>query len=131
MALDNLITTNHVHTFLEGEHNQKYEITEKGMNAGDFFTANIPIYIREPIEQSIKELFIEERRRNAIRSNIAPVRKGEYSTECQLYDDDNTQLLSLSLYVGSREEAERMSELFREHSDIVYAKILEAFSEKY
>ncbi|MBQ8300863.1 MAG: DUF4364 family protein [Clostridia bacterium] len=50
VALDNLITTNHVHAFLESEHTQKYEITEKGMNASDFFTTNIPIYIREPID---------------------------------------------------------------------------------
>lgn len=129
VALDNLVTTKHVHAYLEGAHNQKYEITQKGMNAGDFFTSNIPIYIREPIDNSIKELFIEERRRNAVRSGITPVRKDEYSADCQLYDDDNTQILNLSLYVGSREEAERMAAFFREHSDVIYEKILNAFAE--
>lgn len=129
VALDNLEKTKHINSYLEGEHNQKYSITQKGMNAGDFFTSNIPIYIREPIDNSIKELFKEERRKNAVRSGITPVRKNEYCTQCQLYDDDNTQLLNISLYAGSRDEAERMSRFFREHSDIVYQKLLEAFND--
>ncbi len=129
VALDNLAKTNHISAFLEGAHNQKYRITQKGMNAGDFFTSNIPIYIREPIDASIKELFKEQRRKNAVQSNISPIRKDEYSTDCLLLDDDNTSILSLSIYAGSREEAERMARLFREKSDDIYAKILEAFSD--
>ncbi len=130
VALDNLVQTKHVRAFIEGAHNQKYEITQKGMNAGDFFTSNIPIYIREPIDNSIKELFKETRRKNAVRGNITPVRKNEYSAECRLYDDDNTELLSLSIYAGTREEAERMSRMFREKSGEIYAKILDAFNEE-
>ncbi len=129
VSLDNLVTTNHVESYLEGSHNQKYKITQKGMNAGDFFTSAIPIYIREPIDNSIKELFREARRKNAIRSGITPVRKDEYRADCQLYDDDNLQILNLSLYAGSREEAEKMAEYFREHSDDIYSKILDAFTE--
>lgn len=129
VALDNLGKTNHISAFLEGAHNQKYRITQKGMNAVEFFTANIPIYIREPIDASIKELFKERRLKNAVQSSISPVRRDEYAAECQLYDDDNTPILSLSLYAGSRDEAERMARLFREKSDEIYAKILDAFSE--
>lgn len=129
VALDNLIQTKHARSFIEGKHNQKYEITQKGMSTSDFFTANIPIYIREPIDASIKELFKESRMKNAVQSNISPIRKDEYSADCYLYDDDNTNLLSLSVYAGTREEAERMSLMFREKSDEIYAKILEAFKE--
>lgn len=128
VALDNLVKTNHVRAFLEGAHNQKYEITQKGTSAGELFTSNIPVYIREPIEDSIKKLFLEERRKNAIRGDITPVRKDEYGTDCSLRDDDNTELLRLSLYAGSREEAERMAVFFREHSDFVYEKIIEIFN---
>lgn len=131
VSLDNLVKTNHVHAFLEGKHNQKYEITQKGQNAGEFFKSNIPIYIREPIDESIKELFLEERRKNAVQGEITPVRENEYSADCVLRDDDNTELLRLSLYAGSREEAEKMAVFFKEHSDFVYEKIIEAFNEKF
>lgn len=129
IALDNLVTTRHVRAYIEGEHNQKYEITQKGVNAGDFFKSNIPIYIREPIDNSIKELFLSERRKKAVRSDITPVRGDEYRADCELYDDDNTQLMGLSVYAGSREEAARMAQLFREKSDVIYGKIIDAFNE--
>ena len=35
VALDNLEHTHLVKTFLESEHNEKYKITKKGMNASD------------------------------------------------------------------------------------------------
>ena len=128
VALDNLVQTSHVSAYLEGKHSQMYEITQKGLSVGEFFRSNIPVYIREPIDSSVKELFREERRKNAVQSAITPVRRDEYSADCALYDDDNTQILSLSLYAGSREEAEKMAVYFREHSEEVYSKILEAFS---
>ena len=129
IALDNLVATNHVRAHLENKHSQKYEITQKGLNAADLFNANIPVYIREPIDASVKEMFIESRRKNAVQSGILPVRNNEYSAECRLLDDDNTQILQLNLYAGSREEAERMAEFFRKNSESVYTKILSAFNE--
>ncbi len=130
IALDNLTSTDHVQTFLEGEHNQIYAITQKGENAGAFFKSHIPVYIREPIEESIKKLFHDERIRNAVRGGITPVRKDEYSADCSLYDEDNTRLMSLSLYVGGRAQAERAVEYFKAHSDVVYKKILDAMTEE-
>lgn len=127
VALTNLVKTDHVSTYTVGAHNQKYEITEKGTNAIEFFQSSIPIYIREPIADSVKQLFIEERRRNAIEGNISPVRSGEFSAECVLRDDDKTELMKLSLYAGSRDEAERLAKYFRGHAEEVYASIIEAF----
>ena len=131
ISLDNLVKTNHVRAFIPEGHNQKYEITEKGRNAGDFFSSSIPIYIREPIAESIKQLFIEERRKHAVEGEISPVRGDEYSAECVIRDDDKTELLRLSIYAGSRDDAEKMAVYFRKHSDIVYTKIIEAFSAAY
>lgn len=130
IALDNLTSTDHVQTFLEGSHNQIYAITQKGSNAEDFFKSHIPIYIREPIEKSIKELFRNDRIKNAVRGGISPVRKNEYNAECALYDDDNTQLMSLSLYMGDRELAEKTVKYFKTHSALVYKKILDALTEE-
>lgn len=130
IALANLTDTGHVHAYLEGPHIQKYEITPKGAAAGDFFKTHIPIYIREPIQQSIKEMFRAERLKKAIRSSIYPVKRDEYSAECALYDDDNTQLMKLSLYAGSREEAEKLSEYFRHNAYDVYEGIIDIFSKK-
>ncbi len=127
IALTNLVDTEHVRAYLEEPHLQKFEVTQKGANAGEFFKVHIPIYIREPIQQSIKEMYREERLRHAIRSSIYPVRKDEFSAECELYDDDKTQLMHLSLYAGSRDEAEKLAEHFKHNAYDVYAKIIDIF----
>ena len=128
IALDNLTSTDHVQTYIEGQHKQIYAITQKGSNAGGFFKSHIPVYIREPIEQSIKELFRSERRKNAVRGGIVPMKKGDYSVECSLFDDDKMPIMQLSLYIGSREQAENAAEYFKAHSDTVYKKILDALT---
>ena len=115
VALDNLVSTGHALTRLEGQHNQIYSLTQKGENAGDFFKTNIPIYIREPIEESIKQLFLEERR-------------DEYAAECSLFDDDKTQLMSVTLYAGTREQAENIAEYFKENYDRIYEEILKCMT---
>ena len=129
IALANLVDTEHVHAYLEEPHLQKYEVTQKGANAGDFFKVHIPVYIREPIQQAIKEMYREERLRHAVRSSIYPVRKNEFSAECELYDDDNTQILHLSLYAGSREEAEKLAEHFKHNAYDVFAEIINIFEQ--
>lgn len=129
ISLENLVSTNHVHKYIESGHNQKYKITPKGMAAGEFFAVHIPVYIREPILESIKKLFLEERRKNAIQSDIVPVRKNEYNAECRLLDDDKTEIMNLSLYAGSREEAEKIAIYFKDHSEEVYERIVSAFSD--
>ena len=128
LALDNLVQTEHLQTFLEGKHNQKYAITEKGATVSEFFRSRIPVYIREPIEESIKQLFRDQRLRNAVRGDITPIAQGDYSADCALYDDDNTCLMKISLYAGPREDAEKTVRYFKANSDKVYLKILEAFS---
>ena len=126
IALDNLVTTKHIKKYIESGHNQIYEITHKGAEVADFFGKQVPIYIREPITESIKNLFIEERRKNAIQGEITPVRRDEYTADLRLLDDDKTVLMELSLYAGPREEAEKIAVYFREHSAEVYERILNA-----
>lgn len=127
VALDNLVKTEHIHAFIEGKHNQKYEITSKGRSVGEFFKSNIPVYIREPIETSVKELFLTERRKNAVKGGIVPIHGNEYGAEMELYDDDRTCLMHLSLYAGTREEAEKLARRFREKPEEIYRKIIDAF----
>ena len=116
--------------FVNRKPQTSYKITKKGMNASDLYTPNIPVYIKEPIDNSINELFNTEKVRNSVRSKITRIRKNEYSVECELYDDDDTNLLKLSLYAGSREEAERMAVYFKNEPNIVYETILTAFNEE-
>ena len=107
-----------------------YDLTQKGRYVIDFFYTQIPLIIREPIDKSIKELYIEKRRREAVRAGIDPINENEFNAECNLYDDDKLLIMSLRLYAGTRDEAERIAEYFKTNSAEVYGGILDLFNRK-
>ena len=70
IGLDNLITTGHVSVKRISDILSVYDVTDKGKYVIDFFYRQIPLIIREPIDKSIKELYIEKRRREAVKASI-------------------------------------------------------------
>ncbi len=130
LGLGNLIKTGHVTQKQITDMLTVYDLTQKGKYVIDFFYSHIPLIVREPIDASIKELYIEKRRSEAVRAGIDPINEKEFNTECNLYDDDKLLLMSLRLYAGSRDEAERMAEYFKSNSAEVYGGILDLFSKK-
>lgn len=130
LGLDNLVKTGHVSTRRISDILYIYDLTQKGRYVIDFFYRQIPLIIREPIDKSIKELYIEKRRREAVTAGIDPINEKEFNAECNLYDDDKLLIMSLRLYAGTREEAERVAEYFKSHSAEVYSGILNLFDEK-
>jgi len=128
LSLDNLVRTKHVEALLTGSNMQQFRITEKGAYIAASVRDKVPVYIREPIEQAVNDLLREERLRNAVRGRISLVSPKEYTAECSLYDGDNTMLMTVSLYAGTREQAEAMVTYFKENPELVYEKMIEAFS---
>ena len=74
-------------------------------------------------------MYRTERLKKAIRSSIYPVRREEYSAECALFDDDNTRLMKVSLYAGSREEAEKIAEHFKNNAYDMYEQVIGIFAD--
>ena len=120
--------TNHVICFNEGPDTKKYKITKKGTDIEDFLHSMVPIYIREPISDSIKQMYIDKRRAEAVKAQITPLRKNDYTADFELLDEDMVMLMNLSLYAGSREEAEKLAKYFKNHAGEIYAKIIEIFA---
>lgn len=129
VGLDNLVKTGHVSEKRESSILSVYDITKKGLNVIDFFYNKIPLIVREPMDKSIKALFLEKRKREAVKADIMPINREEFNAECNLYDDDRMLIMSLQLYAGSRDEAERMAEYFKANSEDIYGGILKLFYE--
>lgn len=124
IALDNLVKTDHIKTYRNKENRSIYEILERGSHSAVAFKKSIPIYIREPILEDMRPLLIEEIRKRRVRGGIVPVRGDEFSVECSLYDDDDTQMMSLNFYAGSKKQAERIFRRFKQHPDEIYEAIM-------
>lgn len=129
LALDNLIQTGHAAKRQISEMLTVYSLTRKGRYVIDFFYSHIPLIIREPIDRSIKEMYIEKRRREAVRASVTPINMNEYTADCELYDDDKTLMMSLSIYAGTREHAENIAEYYKRNSAEVYGRIIDIFAD--
>ncbi len=128
LGLDNLVKTGHVSHKRMSDILSVYDLTQKGRYVIDFFYTQIPLIIREPIDKSVKALYIEKRRSEAVRAGIDPINEREFNAECNLYDDDKLLMMSLRLYAGSRDEAERIAECFKTNSADIYGGILALFN---
>lgn len=130
LGLDNLIQTGHVSVTRISDILSIYDVTQKGKYVIDFFYKHIPLIVREPIDRSLKDFYLDKRRREAVQASIEPINEREFNAECRLYNDDRMIMMSLTLYAGDRKEAERIAETFKKNSADIYAGILEIFSKK-
>lgn len=128
LAIDNLINTEHISKLDINNTLTIFNITQKGKSVIDFFYKQIPLIIREPIDESIRKLYHEKRMESSVRATIEPLNRKEFAAKCELRDD-KTPLLALTIYTGDRAEAERIVRYYKDNSETVYAKILEIFND--
>lgn len=124
MALSNLEETEHIRSFPFDELTTVYELLPKGKDANKFFKRNIPIYIREPLADAIPVYFNEEALKRSIRSELLPINRREYAIKCGVYDNE-TPLLEMTVYAGTRADANAMLKYYRENTEEIYKSVID------
>ena len=123
IALTNLIDTGHIRSFFIDDITTVYELLQKGKEANKFFEKNIPVYIREPIEEAILPFFNEEAKKKSVRAELLPINRQEFSVKCGVYDRD-TPLLEMTVYAGTRDDANKMLKYFNENTEKIYKAVV-------
>lgn len=125
IALDNLVQIEYVR-ILPNALDEKmpiYELTDKGKEANSFFENQIPIYIREQIEEHIAPFFEEEKLKKSVKAQLVPINDKEYNVKLALYESISP-LMELSFYAGSRKTAAAIIRNFKSNPEKVYNEIL-------
>lgn len=125
IAIANLIDTEHMRQFYAPQNTHMYEILPLGIAASDYIKKQVPIYIREQIEEEIMPMFKADLLKNSVQARLVPLNQREYTVELNLYDG-KTPLMELSFYAGTREQANHIMEHFKTQPEDVYQKILKA-----
>lgn len=127
IALDNLVQIGYVQVLPNNieENMPIYALTPKGVEANGFFERQIPIYIREQIEEHIQPFFEEEKLKKSVRAKLVPLNDKEYSVEVAIYESISP-LMEVSFYAGPRETAAAMIRNFKANPEKVYREILES-----
>ena len=103
-----------------------FELSENGKTTIDFFYKKVPFSVREKIKQSVVSLLEKEQLKRQITAEITPVNFDEYAISCSL-NDAGVELLSFTMYAGSKETAQKMVTHYTKHSDSIYQCLFQSF----
>lgn len=114
-AIPEMVTSGHLQE-LEGE---KYEITEKGRDAGSLTEDSIAFTVKQAAEYAVARFNRNVRRSSFVKTQVVPKDGGEYSVIMSL-DDEKGNLMTMELMAPDQRQAVRLSKLFEKKAENVY-----------
>lgn len=121
-AVSELVQSEHL--ILEGD---RYTITEKGRKNGAICEESLPFSVRQKCDQNLVKLNSRLRYEAQIRTEIESCENQGYSVRF-IMDDHQDNLMTLSLYSPTLEQAEQMTEQYKKSPEQIYRAILSALS---
>ena len=114
-AIPEMVETGHLRD-VEG---QKYEITEKGRDAGSLTEDSIAYTVKQRAENAVAKYNRQIRRSSFIKTQVIPRETGDYSVVMSL-DDEAGNLMTLELMAPDQRQAVRLAKLFEKKAENVY-----------
>ena len=114
-ALPEMVTSGH----LKQLEDEKYEITEKGREAGTLTEDSIAFTVKQRAENAVNRFNRQLRRSSFVRSQLIPRENGEFSVVMSL-DDELGNLMTLELAAPNQRQAIRLAKLFEKKAESVY-----------
>ena len=98
---------------------ERYEITEKGRDAGSLTADSIAFTVKQRAENAVARFNRQIRRSSFVKTQVIPRDSGDYSVILSL-DDDMGNLMTLELMAPDQRQAVRLSRLFEKKAEDVY-----------
>ena len=114
-AIPEMVQSGHLRQ-LEDE---KYEVTEKGREAGENTAESIAFTVKMRAENAVDRYNRQIRRSSFVKTQLIPRENGDYSVMMSL-DDESGNLMTLELMAPNQRQAVRLSRLFEQKAEMVY-----------
>ena len=114
-AVPEMVASGHLKA-LEGE---RYEITEKGREAGALTEDSIAYTVRQRAENAVTRFNRQIRRSSFVKTQVISRESGDFSVILSL-DDETSNLMTLELMAPDQRQAVRLSRLFEKKAEDVY-----------
>ena len=118
-AVPEMVGTGHLKE-LDGE---KYEITEKGRDAGSLTEDSIAFTVKQRAEAAVARYNRQIRRSSYVRTQTCSRENGEHSAVLTL-NDDMGHLMTLELSAPDQRQAVRLAKLFQQKAENVYNLVM-------
>ena len=97
----------------------RYEITEKGREAGVLTEDSIAFTVKQRAENAVARFNRQIRRSSFVKTQVIPREGGDFSVVLSL-DDEMSNLMTLELMAPDQRQAVRLSRLFEKKAEDVY-----------
>ncbi len=104
---------------LKQNEEEKYEITDKGRDAGQLIEDSIAFTVKQRAENAVARFNRQIRRSSFIRTQTVPRANGEYSVIMSL-NDEVSNLMTLELLAPDQRQAIRLAKLLEKKAEDVY-----------
>lgn len=114
-AVPEMVSSGHLNPL----ENDKYEISEKGRDAGSLTEDSIAFTVKQRAENAVARFNRQIRRSSFVKTQIIPREAGDYSVVMAL-DDEMGNLMTLELVAPDQRQAVRLGKLFEKKAENVY-----------
>jgi hypothetical protein len=118
-AIPEMVKSGHLKE-LEGE---RYEITEKGKEAGSLTEDSIAFTVKQRAENAVAKFNRQMRRSSFVKTQIIPRESGDHSV-MMILDDEVGNLMTLELVAPDQRQAVRLGKLFEKKAETIYSLIM-------
>ena len=115
-AIPELVNSGHLKALEE----ERYEITEKGRDAGSLTEDSIAFTVKQRAENAVSRFNRQLRRSSFVKTQVIPRDGGDYSVIMAL-DDEMGNLMTLELLAPNQRQAVRLGKLFEKKAEEVYS----------
>lgn len=118
-AIPEMVASGHMKQ-VDGE---RYEITEKGRDAGSLTEDSIAYTVKQRAENAVARFNRQVRRSSFVKTQVIPRENGDFSLVLSL-DDEMGNLMTLELMAPDQRQAVRLSRLFEKKAENVYSLVM-------
>lgn len=114
-AVPEMVSSGHLNPL----ENEKFEISDKGRDAGSLTEDSIAFTVKQRAENAVARFNRQIRRSSFVKTQILPREGGDYSVVMAL-DDEMGNLMTLELVAPDQRQAVRLGKLFEKKAENVY-----------
>lgn len=122
-AIHELLETGHIDLVTDEKGNEFYKSTRLGAGTAELFERRLPISVKEKAVKAAIKLLAKIKRESENRVDIVKTENGAYHVKCTILDQSD-ELLSVSLNVPDKMQADTIKTQFLNDPELVYRGVL-------
>lgn len=107
-----------------------YELTKHGKNTLDLTLDILPGIIKLKADTNLKPLLDNIENEHSIIAEFTPRNEDNYIVTCKIMENNET-VFEIKTFAGSRDEAKRIVDNWKNNAEIIYPNLLETLTKKY